>query len=1541
MSSKFKLLSKKVLSLFLSLLIITSVTASLDFSAQAMTLGGNCGENVRYSFDNTNRILSIYGTGDMYDYESTESPFYGETTIRYVIIRSGVTSIGDYAFESCGGLRCIIVSDSITDIGSYAFYCCSLLASFAVDNAPSGFGCEEDATINIGSNIKTIGNDAFYYCISVKKLVLNNGVTDVGECAFCWCKGLTDVTFSENMDTISDYMFQYCSSLTNVNIPNTIKEIGEGAFIDCTSLVAVTLPDNLTEISSGLFQGCSSLANITIPFGVSKISNYAFYDCSALTEITLPRSVISIDGSSFRSCTNLKTVNLPDSINSIGAYAFYECNNITDVYYGSTKQDWNYISICPYNDCLTSAEIHYIDTATADDFAYSVIDNGIRILEYTGDKSKVTVPDTIEGKPVTEIGKSAFENLSSLTDVVIPETVTIIDDCAFYGCKKLVNINLPSGLTKIGNQAFFFCIGLNSITIPKSVVSIGEDRSVADNGSLSDAVFTAFYACYGLTEIIVEDGNPVYDSRDNCNAIIDTANNDLMVGCINTAIPNDVTSIWYGAFAGVPFKNINIPKSILRIRAYSFQMCNQLTNIYYMDTQDNWNKITVDADGNDYFTNAELQCFSEGFCDDHTWDEGKILSNATLTANGEILYTCQVCGAKKIDANYIAIGSCGENVNYEFNRLTGKLIISGSGEMYDYDTSSDTSGNFNPTPFYHNDSIKSVDVKEGVTSIGDAAFYCCENITDITTPKSLKRIGRSAFRCCFSLNSVIIKSEDVSFDDAYRYCDNLKTAGPIGSGCNIEFAWKNSIPDNAFEGCTSLTSVIIPDTVKEIGDYAFWDCTNLSNIDIPNTLTSLGSSAFYNCDSFTKIVLPETLVNLSGNVFNCEKLKTAGPIGSGCDIEFAWKNSIPDYAFSGSQNLTEVIIPDTITDIGEYAFAGSNIKSITIPGSVKKISNNMCLNCRELTDITIEEGVNVISEASFCNCYSLKELTLPDSLYSIGCGAFAGCDSLETLSLPCHISLFNNAFFECGGLKDIYYRGPKEIWDKEIACSKSEYNEDFLNAQVHFSTECNSTNNGFTYYVLNDEAIIYSYNGNSDKIIIPSSFEGKKVTAIDNNAFSGDNTEYSLMSVTIPNSVERIGDNAFLACFCLNDINLPDNLKSIGWGAFWGCRFSKINIPAKVENIETGAFANCDQLTGITVDSNNKYYDSRNNCNAIIETKSNTLITGCQNTIIPNSVTAIGDYAFYYVENLSSITLPSGIKSIGTYSFFGCEDLTSIVIPNSLESIDTYAFDDCEKLKDVYYTGTKAQWNKINIGYCNSELTNANIHYSSDPSMHIHRYTTTVKAPTSTALGYTTYKCIVCGSSYKSKYKAPTGKVSGLKCSKRTSDSQTVTWNTVKGASGYQIQISKKNSSEWSTYAHTSSNKYTFKKLTAGSNYKFRVRFYITQGGTKYYSPWSTTVSSPTLPSSTTISKVKAGKKSFSLTWKKKTFTGYQIQYSTSKSFKNAKTVKITKNKTTSKTIKGLKAKKKYYVRIRTYKTINGKNYYSAWSKSKSITTKK
>ncbi|MBR0414345.1 MAG: leucine-rich repeat protein [Clostridia bacterium] len=412
----------------------------------------------------------------------------------------------------------------------------------------------------------------------------------------------------------------------------------------------------------------------------------------------------------------------------------------------------------------------------------------------------------------------------------------------------------------------------------------------------------------------------------------------------------------------------------------------------------------------------------------------------------------------------------------------------------------------------------------------------------------------------------------------------------------------------------------------------------------------------------------------------------------------------------------------------------------------------------------------------------------------------------------------------------------------------------------------------------------------------------------------------SIHEIIVGNGLKKLDSGVFENCKSLKDISLPVGLTIIGDYCFEGCNsLNSITIPSSVNKIGFLVFNKCSSLTGVSV-SNNDYYYSIDG--VLFRTNDHSLICYPCSKQEPNYIVPAGTTHIFKIEN--------------------CPYLKSITLPISLESL---YISKCVNLSDIYFVGSEKAYNGIdkNDDYYDISLL-ANIHYYCYCQTG-HSYTTKtaiITKPTATTIGYTVYTCEYCGENIVGTYTSPTGKLT-LKCKARTKQAQTVIWNNVGTASGYQVQISTKDGKKWSTYATLKAGvtSYTFKNLAAGNNYKFRVRFFIKTTEGNKFSPWSATLNSPTLPAGTSISKIAGAKKAFTAQWKKQAnATGYQIEYSTKANFSGSKKVTLKSVKTLKTTVKKLSAKKVYYVRIRTYKTIGKTNYFSTWSSAVKVKTK-
>ena len=440
--------------------------------------------------------------------------------------------------------------------------------------------------------------------------------------------------------------------------------------------------------------------------------------------------------------------------------------------------------------------------------------------------------------------------------------------------------------------------------------------------------------------------------------------------------------------------------------------------------------------------------------------------------------------------------------------------------------------------FYKCSGLTSVTIPEGVTSIGVEAFGNCSGFTSITIPEGVTSIGNSAFYNCSKLTSITIPSSVTSIGE-YAFCSGskLKTAGPIGGGYNIEFGWTSTIIDNAFNNCSSLTSITIPSSVTSIGNGVFYKCSGFTSITIPEGVTSIGGDAFYKCSNLTSITIPSSVTSIGYRAFyECSKLTSVTIPEGVTSIGYRAFEScigltsvnipssvtrIENSTFENCSSLTSITIPESVTTIGNYVFSGcSSLVSVTIPSSVTTIGEYAFNNCSKLTSVTIPSSVTTIGENAFYKCSGLTSITIPEGVTSIGNYAFSGCSNLTSVTIPSSVTTTgDNAFKDCSKLKTA---GP----------IGGGYNIEF----------------GWT-------------------------------TSIIKNAFSGCS---NLTSITIPSSVTSIGAYAFFVCSSLTSITIPEGVTSIGFYAFDTCTgLTSITIPSSVTSIASGAFSSCSNVETI------------------------------------------------------------------------------------------------------------------------------------------------------------------------------------------------------------------------------------------------------------------------------------------------------------------------------------------------------------------------
>ena len=545
---------------------------------------------------------------------------------------------------------------------------------------------------------------------------------------------------------------------------------------------------------------------------VVSIGYEAFENHTGITSITIPEGVQSIDRYAFNGCTALTSVTIPTSVTVIDQYAFYDCKNIKNVYI-SDLTAWCNIEFK-----------HYIDS------------------DYS--------PNGLECNPLY-YGGNLYLNGNLVTNLVIPNNVTTIKTAAFFGCKSIVSLVIPNTVGRIDNEAFDGCSSLESITIEdgNSALSMGLCGCSYDSweplfGYSLKTLYLGRNISYGssvpfngvesltigskVTEIkkianvgksiTINGENPVYDSRDNCNAVIETSTNTLIWGCASTVIPSSVTSIGDGAFYNCwSLTGIEIPGSVTSIGNYAFSECPNLTSI----------EITKGV------TRIGNYAFNE-------------------------CYNLNTINIPK------SVTSIGKGAFYEtawFNNQPNGVVYAGK-VLYKYKGTMPEN--------------TSITVKDGTLGISGNAFSDCYCLTSIEIPNSVTNIGENAFYYC-NLKEVHINNisawcnidfENNSANPLY-YTHNLYLNGELITELVIPEDI-TGIKSYAFYNCTSLTSIEIPKNVTSIGERAFYGCSGLTSVEIPNSVTSIGEYAFYDCsglESITSLIPAENLFAINSYTF--------------------------------------------------------------------------------------------------------------------------------------------------------------------------------------------------------------------------------------------------------------------------------------------------------------------------------------------------------------------------------------------------------------------------------------------------------------------------------------------------------------------------------------------------------------------------------------------------------------------------------------------------------------------------------------------------
>lgn len=1164
---------------------------------------------------------------------------------------------------------------------------------------------------------------AYSYRSQVLKLVVEEGITSIGNCAFYGYTNLKEVSLPDTLTKIGNNAFQSCTGLTEIVIPDSVTELGYYVFNNCTSLTSAVLSDGITSLGERSFYGCTSLVNVDLPENLTTIGINAFYNCKALTSITLPESLTTIRNSAFYGCVAISGILvIPEQVTSIEANAFRNCDSLTGlVVYNSATS----IGGSAFYDCdgLLSVDLGNCVTSISDYAFYSC--GALLSLDL--------------GNSVTSIGSYAFQNCSAIAgDLVIPDSVKTIGYQAFYNLDKITSIVFGTGLTRIDDYAFCSCDGVLQITFTGTIAPTIYSSAFSSMSKLASVTvplegYSSFVNAFGAsfsTKLRLQCSDDHSDMVIVDDVLVAYFGNDTTV-----EIPEGVRVIGDGAFMHcTTLISVVIPDTVTEIGNYAFDYCTNLVDIqlpYGLTRIGQYafcycQKMTAELNLTDDLT--ELGAYAFYYCSKITGDV-YLSDHLTVVEPYTFYYCSSLKGTLRLPSNLTEIKT------YAFASCSGlqgalKLPIT-------------------------------------LTAIRQYAFMSCSGFTgDLVLPNSVTTLENYAFQNCNGFDGSLVLSEGLKSISYQAFYNCSKITGELV----IPDTVTSYIDSYAFYGMKGLTSVVIGPNVTTLSSYAFQNCSGLETLTFTGlTVPAINSSNFSGMNSLKAIYVPSGvfeayMTKFGTSVPRTARILTTDPVedeflivdnvllsylGDGGEVTIPDNvTAIAAYAFQGCADVTKVNIPESVTSIGDYAFRSSGLTEISLPSSIQTIGTHMFSFCTGLTELVIPEtvtaignyafqgctgltrldtgnGVVTIGTYAFDGCTGLIDVVIGDAVTSIGTYAFQKCSELVTLNLGSKLETIGEyAFYQCQKLEAL------ELGDAVISVGQRAFYECKGMKSLDLG---NSVQTIGTY-------AFYSCNGLTGDLVIPDS-----VTSLGTYAFyncSGlDGTLtlsnglttipgyafYNCQKITgelvIPDSVTTIGDYAFQYLYGLTSITLGSGVTKItsvypfyycngvtsftftgvtaptfSYSPFYGLsKLETVYVPmeslaeykeALKSYLPTKATIKAIGATDFVIkDGVLVGYQGEDTEVTIPDTvtaigegafQNNTAITS---VVIPDTVTAIGDYAFRGCTALAAVNLPAAVTTIGSYAFYSCSKLTGeLALPEALTSIGSYAFYECTGL---------------------------------------------------------------------------------------------------------------------------------------------------------------------------------------------------------------------------------------------------------------------
>lgn len=919
----------------------------------------------------------------------------------------------------------------------------------------------------------------------------------------------------------------------------------------------------------------------------------------------------------------------------------------------------------------------------AEYYTYEIQNGEATITGYNKEllRSKVLIPQEIEGYPVTTIGDRAFYDMPSGIgkEFYIPDNVTTFGKEAFAGSAYLDAVRMPQKLTKMGEGVFAACLQMHFLEIPDSLTEIPDE---------------AFVNCWGY-------GSARDYSVEQCiGKNVTKIGKSAFAGCWNMGrvgrawgdgrLPEKLESIGEGAFQYCyTIKKLQIPAGVTVIADRTFQGCERLESIQF--------------DGDITMIGAEA------------FDGCVALTSMPLSKSLSLIGADAFRDCTALTAFQLAEG------NTHFQVQQGALMTADATRLLTYAASAPQ---------------QSFVMPETLTQIDDGALKNLRYLETLTFSPIFSDYQAGMFENATGLKTVNFGEGTLTAipDRFFKGCTSLVSPNA--------FTGVTSVGESAFEGCTAVQSLSFDDSLSNIGTKAFQNCTALESVHIPDSVTSLSAAAFRNDVSLTEFQMPERLHTVSASAFSgCTSLKTvtwskylqtieANAFENTALTEIIFPESltrIGAYAFAGIGTLENIVLPENLNTIGSAAFSDTGIQTLKLPKSVTTLGNGAWMNCAALREVQWEAALTKIPVNTFEHCTALTQIELPDGIVEIGARAFSGNESLTNVTLPRTVRRIESAAFEgCSALTDIL------LWPdvEEIAADAFANCENLtIRGWKGSAAEKAATSQGVNFaaadqeisYTLNaaqDGYLVSGCDENTVLLVLPAVHNGLPVVGTAENAFA--NCKY-LQEVRVEAEsvylqvcdgilMDAAGKTLLLypARRAGADLVIDENVTAIADYAFAYCQnLRSITIGTQVETIGDHAFEAVNDALCLVVQDGSpaQLWASAHGVRYASESTSFTYrlegdkayITGYTGTLPETVVPAVIDgYPVYAIENLRSpilthVVVSEGIEVIGDSAFKAYFDyekgyirtLVSVSLPQSLKIISDDGFWGQENLQEI------------------------------------------------------------------------------------------------------------------------------------------------------------------------------------------------------------------------------------------------------------------